>query len=234
MAEGYSSMPQRGHLRSPSSEYRSLWPHPWRRQTCRYPRSVEPSGAAEGWGSFPLRFSWTFFAKAWDALRGEEVPRMKALPKKNPRFDGASVTRITLLAVFAAAVVPSIWAARASSASAKSSGKQIEQVLRNAVEQKKVPGVVAIVSRGDEVIYEGALGKRDDAGNTPMTVDSIFRIASMTKPITSVAVMQLVESGRVKLDEAAATYLPELAEVQVLADFDANTGKAKLRPAKTR
>ena len=163
---------------------------------------------------------------------------MKALPKKNPLFHGASVTRITIVAVIAAAVVPSIWAVRASellaSTSAKSSGRQIEQVLRNAVEQKKVPGVVAMVSRGDQVIYEGASGKRDGAGNTPMTVDSIFRIASMTKPITSVAVMQLVESGRVKLDEPAATYLPELAEVQVLDDLDANTGKAKLRPPKTR
>ena len=66
-----------------------------------------------------------------------------------------------------------------------------------------------------------------------MTVDSIFRIASMTKPITSVAVMQLVESGRVKLDEPAATYLPELSHVQVLEGFDASTGKAKLRPPKT-
>lgn len=66
-----------------------------------------------------------------------------------------------------------------------------------------------------------------------MTVDSIFRIASMTKPITSAAVMQLVESGRVKLDEPAATYLPELSHVQVLEGFDASTGKAKLRPPKT-
>jgi CubicO group peptidase (beta-lactamase class C family) len=62
-----------------------------------------------------------------------------------------------------------------------------------------------------------------------MTVDSIFRMASMTKPITSVAVMQLVEGGRVKLDEPAATYLPELFQVQVLDEFDATTGKAKLR-----
>jgi len=54
----------------------------------------------------------------------------------------------------------------------------------------------------------------------------------MTKPITSVAVMQLVESGRVKLDEPAGNYLPELSQVQVLEEFDATTGKAKLRPAK--
>jgi len=54
-----------------------------------------------------------------------------------------------------------------------------------------------------------------------MAIDSIFRIASMTKPVTSVAVMQLVERGRVKLDEPAGTFLPELSRVEVLEDFDA-------------
>jgi methyl acetate hydrolase len=105
--------------------------------------------------------------------------------------------------------------------------------LRDAVNEKKLPGIAAIVAVEDHVIYQGASGRRDTIKNIPMTVDSIFRIASMTKPITSVAVMQLVESGRVKLDEPAATYLPELSHVQVLEGFDASTGKAKLRPPKT-
>lgn len=117
--------------------------------------------------------------------------------------------------------------------SSTQSSNQIDRVLRDAVNEKKVPGIVAMVAVADHVIYEGALGKRDTMENIPMTVDSIFRIASMTKPITSVAVMQLVESGRVKLDEPAATYLPELSHVQVLEEFDASTGKAKLRPPKT-
>ena len=115
--------------------------------------------------------------------------------------------------------------------SAKSSSP-IDQVLQQAVAEKKLPGVVAMVSVADHVTYQGALGKRDTIKNIPITVDSIFRIASMTKPITSVAVMQLVESGRVKLDEPAATYLPELSQVQVLEEFDATAGKAKLRPPK--
>ena len=105
--------------------------------------------------------------------------------------------------------------------------------MRDAVNEKKLPGIAAIVAVEDHVIYQGASGRRDTIKNIPMTVDSIFRIASMTKPITSVAVMQLVESGRVKLDEPAATYLPELSHVQVLEGFDASTGKAKLRPPKT-
>jgi CubicO group peptidase (beta-lactamase class C family) len=108
----------------------------------------------------------------------------------------------------------------------------IDQVLRGAVDDKKLPGIVAMVAVADRVTYQGASGKRDTNRDIPMTVDSIFRIASMTKPITSVAVMQLVEKGRVKLDEPAATYLPELSQVQVLEEFDATTGKAKLRPPK--
>src|SRR5262244_539923 len=112
-------------------------------------------------------------------------------------------------------------------------GNSIDLVLREAVEQKKAAGVVAMASRGDEVIYQGAFGKRVSTKDVPMTLDSIFHIASMTKAVTAVAVLQLMESGRVKLDEPAATYLPDLAKVQVLEEFDPATKKAKLRPPKT-
>jgi methyl acetate hydrolase len=112
------------------------------------------------------------------------------------------------------------------------SNAEIDRVLREAVEEKKLPGIVAMVAVADHIIYQGAYGERNTTQKVPMTVDSIFRIASMTKPVTSVAVMQLVESGRVKLDDSAATYLPELSQVQVLDEFDASTAKAKLRPPK--
>jgi methyl acetate hydrolase len=141
---------------------------------------------------------------------------------------GVYFSRGFLVALLATSTVLTLFASR----SAKS-GNQIDQVLREPVDQKKIPGIVAMVAVADHVTYQGASGKRDTLKNIPMTVNSIFRIASMTKPITSVAVMQLVESGRVKLDESAATYLPELSQVQVLEEFDASTGKAKLRPPKT-
>jgi methyl acetate hydrolase len=112
------------------------------------------------------------------------------------------------------------------------SSRGIDEVLRTAVDQQRLPGVVAMVAQADAVVYQGAFGKQYAAKGVPMATDSIFRIASMTKAVTSVAVMQLVERGRVKLDEPASTYLPELARVQVLEDFDAN-GMAKLRPPKT-
>jgi CubicO group peptidase (beta-lactamase class C family) len=117
--------------------------------------------------------------------------------------------------------------------SSSNSSAPIDQVLRGAIGPKKLPGIVAMVANREGVSYQGAAGERDTLQHTPMTLDSIFRIASMTKPITSVAVMQLVESGRVKLDEPAATYLPELAQVQVLEEFDAGTKRAKLRPPKS-
>lgn len=134
--------------------------------------------------------------------------------------------------IVAAALAIPLIATLFPNSSAKSSSP-IDQVLQEAVAKKNLPGVVAMVSVADHVTYQGMAGKRDTVKNVPITVDSIFRIASMTKPITSVAVMQLVESGRVKLDEPAATYLPELSQVQVLEEFDATSGKAKLRPPKT-
>jgi CubicO group peptidase (beta-lactamase class C family) len=143
-------------------------------------------------------------------------------------MSGVYLTHGILVVTLATATILTVCA----DSSTKSSN-QIDQVLREAVDEKKVPGIVAMVAVKDHVIYQGASGKRDTTKNIPMTVDSIFRIASMTKPITSVAVMQLVEKGRVNLDEPAATYLPELSQVQVLEEFDASTGTAKLRPPKS-
>ena len=83
----------------------------------------------------------------------------------------------------------------------------LDRLLRAAVEQNQVPMVVAMIADGRGVIYEQAVGT---------SKETIFRIASMTKPVTSVAVLQLVEAGKVKLDEPAKTYVPELGAVQVL------------------
>ncbi len=149
---------------------------------------------------------------------------MRALRTKSRLLFGVYFSRSILVAALATATILTLFA----DSSTKSSN-QIDQVLREAVDENKLPGIVAMVAVADHVIYQGASGKQDTIKNIPMTVDSIFRIASMTKPITSVGVMQLVESGRVKLDEPAATYLPELSQVQVLEEFDAITGKAKLR-----
>ena len=62
------------------------------------------------------------------------------------------------------------------------------------------------------MLYQGAFGVADVATGRPLTPDALFRIASMTKPITSVALMQLVEQGRLGLDDPAEKYLPELKD----------------------
>ncbi|MFQ3459645.1 serine hydrolase [Bradyrhizobium sp. UFLA01-814] len=108
---------------------------------------------------------------------------------------------------------------------------QIDQVLRQKSEAKEIPGVVAIAATGKDVIYEGAFGKRDLSKSDPMTADSVFWIASMTKAVTSAGAMQLVEQGKLSLDEPIGKLLPDLAAVQVLDGFDAK-GEPQLRPAK--
>jgi len=108
---------------------------------------------------------------------------------------------------------------------------QIDQSLRAKCEVKDIPGVVAMAATGSEVIYQGAFGKRDLSKDDPMTADSVFWIASMTKAITCAAGMQLVEQGKLSLDEPIGKLLPDLASPQVLEGFDAK-GEPKLRPAK--
>ncbi len=112
---------------------------------------------------------------------------------------------------------------------------QIDQLLRQRSEAKDIPGVVAVAATGKDVIYQGAFGKRDlskdDAKGNAMTADSVFWIASMTKAVTSAGAMQLVEQGKLSLDEPIGKLLPDLATPQVLDGLDAK-GEPKLRPAK--
>src|SRR3954470_4960755 len=109
---------------------------------------------------------------------------------------------------------------------------QIDAALRRAVEKREVPGVVAMATSADGPLYEGAFGRRDVENGPAMTLDTVFRIASMTKAITSVAAMQLVEEGRLALDAPVPDIgEPALTAPQVLDGFD-TAGKPLLRPAK--
>src|SRR5947208_14453287 len=108
---------------------------------------------------------------------------------------------------------------------------QIDQVLRQKGDAKEIPGVVAMAATGNEVIYQGAFGKRDLSKDDAMTADSVFWIASMTKAITAAGAMQLVEQGKLSLEAPIGELLPDLAAPQVLEGFDAQ-GEPKLLPAK--
>jgi CubicO group peptidase (beta-lactamase class C family) len=137
---------------------------------------------------------------------------------------------------FATAVVALVLAGTAYARQpepARPSSAAIDAVLAGAVARGEVPGAVAMATDRRGVVYQGAFGVADVASGRPMAVDTIFRIASMTKPITSLAVMQLVEQGRVGLDDPAEKYLPQLANLKVFETFDARTGAYTLRPAAT-
>ncbi len=105
----------------------------------------------------------------------------------------------------------------------------LDASLRAAVERKDVPGVVALVTNRDRVLYQGTFGVADVSTGRPLAANALFRIASMTKPVTSVALMQLVEQGKIGLDDPGEKYLPELANLKVIESFNAATGDYKLR-----
>jgi methyl acetate hydrolase len=92
-----------------------------------------------------------------------------------------------------------------------------------------VPGVVAMATDRHANFYEGAVGRRELGKDQAMTLDTVLAIFSTTKAITGVTLMQLVEEGKVKLDDAARKYVPEMGELQVLEGFDSN-GQPKTRP----
>jgi CubicO group peptidase (beta-lactamase class C family) len=106
----------------------------------------------------------------------------------------------------------------------------IDAVLRSAIEQRKIPAVTAMAGTSSSITYSGAFGTRDATSGVAVKLDSIFGIASMTKAITSACAMQLVERGKMTLDEPAAKHLSELATLQVLDGFG-SSGKPILRPA---
>ncbi len=115
---------------------------------------------------------------------------------------------------------------------AKAGETAIDETLRTGIAKRKIPAAAAMVASGRKTLYEGAFGLRDASG-APVKTDAIFAIASMTKAITTVAALQLVEQGKVKLESPASEYLPQLARLEVLEGFDPQTGKPILRAAKT-
>jgi CubicO group peptidase (beta-lactamase class C family) len=108
----------------------------------------------------------------------------------------------------------------------------ITQKLEAAVQRGDAPGVVALVVDRDGALFEAAAGNADLTRGTPMRADAIFNIASMTKPVTSVAIMQLYEQGKLKLDDPVSKYLPGFDELQVITKFNQADGTVQSHPAK--
>jgi CubicO group peptidase (beta-lactamase class C family) len=108
---------------------------------------------------------------------------------------------------------------------------QLGQVLRQEIAKGKIPGAVALVARKGRIAYYEAFGARDPATRAPMTRDAIFRIYSMTKPVTSVAIMMLQEEGRLVLNDPVSKFLPQLTKLQVAVEKKDASGQPALELA---
>ena len=104
--------------------------------------------------------------------------------------------------------------------------------LKSATDRGDVPGVVVAVVDKNGVLYNEAFGQSSTLRNTPMTKDTIFNMASMTKPITSTAIMILVDEGKLKLDDEVAKYLPKWKDPQVISKFNEADASFETRPAR--
>ena len=105
---------------------------------------------------------------------------------------------------------------------------RITAMMKDLVDQGRVAGTVTLVARNGKVVYHEAAGRRDIEKNVPMTTDTLFRIASMSKAITSVAVMMLVEEGRVHLDDPVSRFIPSFARTTVVVPPPAGTSTAQM------
>ncbi|MBI3208413.1 MAG: beta-lactamase family protein, partial [Candidatus Solibacter usitatus] len=111
--------------------------------------------------------------------------------------------------------------------------QRLSAAMRGYIERGEVPGTVMLVARRGRVVHLEAQGKMDISANTPLRTDSIFRIASMTKAITSVAAMMLLEEGRFLLSDPISKFIPEFKNPKVLVvNFPgSNRGATSLVPA---
>jgi CubicO group peptidase (beta-lactamase class C family) len=110
--------------------------------------------------------------------------------------------------------------------------QRIDQMVNGAITRGAIPGAVVFIARGGRVVYHKAYGQRDAEAKAPMRRDDIFRIASQSKAVTSLAVMLLWEEGRFGLDDPIGRYLPEYNKPQVLKNFNPADSSWTAEPAK--
>jgi hypothetical protein len=105
---------------------------------------------------------------------------------------------------------------------------RIDAYVKNEIAEKKIPGAIMVIQRNGNTAYFGSFGVRDPGTKEPMTPDTIFRIYSMSKPITTVAAMMLVEEGKLQLDDPLSKYIPAFAKVRVGVESKGEDGTATL------
>ena len=110
---------------------------------------------------------------------------------------------------------------------------KIETMVLEFVDAKKYPGAVTLIAKNGKIIYESEVGWSDSSRTNPYRKDHLFRMASMTKPLVSVATMQLVEAGLIKLDDPVGKYIPSFNETEVLVDFNPADSTWTSKPSRT-
>ena len=109
---------------------------------------------------------------------------------------------------------------------------RIDAMLKQAVDEKKLPGIVALIARNGKIVFENAYGMADHANSTSMQTNTIFRIASQTKAITSTAVMMLWEEGKFRMDDPISMYIPAFGKAEILDTFNEEDSTYTTKEAK--
>ena len=111
---------------------------------------------------------------------------------------------------------------------------RIDSYLNKAIEKNQIPGAVALIRRNNKIIYNKAFGYSDVENKIMYSTDDIFRIASMTKAVTSLAVLMLWEEGEFNLDDPIEKYIPEFKDLKVLTDFNETDSTYLSKPAENK
>ena len=150
--------------------------------------------------------------------------------KRNISMQSVSFSRLRTVALVSALLITqALWTAPCRALEPGDPGsagfiperlERVDRALLEAVADGEIAGAVALVARGGEIVYHKPFGRADIDSQTPMRTDSIFRIASMTKAVTTVAVMMLYEEGRFALDDPVSEFIPAFAEPRVVVTDD--------------
>jgi CubicO group peptidase (beta-lactamase class C family) len=105
---------------------------------------------------------------------------------------------------------------------------RLDRRLQAGVDAGEIPGAVILIARNGQIVHERAIGFASRADKVAMTTGTLFRLASMSKPVTSVAVMQLAEEGKLTLHDPIANYLPELKDLKVGVEVTDASGKSQM------
>jgi CubicO group peptidase (beta-lactamase class C family) len=136
-----------------------------------------------------------------------------------PRLIGPTTVAAVFLCLSSSLVGPSCPSARGEDKIAGFSREKLDQIsalLKTAVEKKQVAGGSALIARNGQVVFKATVGRQDIEGNLPISDGTIFRIASMSKPITSVGIMILVQDGKLSVTDPLSKFFPEFKEMKVL------------------